>query len=264
MADRAELREPRPGDAVAHALVEPRGRIVDEHAQLQFVQPAGARPAQRHVEHVGAGALAAMTGCNLHVADVQRIALLGHAQHADAFAVGFQDEVFGFAPARIEQVAAPDESMALVIAAHVAVRERLGKRKIARLRGPELIQQSQVGRIEHRAGVKNASRHDSAVAGGCNREFLVAAPASGHERKTQMKKPAQGGLLHFLAERTGLEPATPGVTGRYSNQLNYRSSVASCLAGVASCRRIVCSNDAEIWRPLGDSNPCTHRERVMS
>ena len=28
-----------------------------------------------------------------------------------------------------------------------------------------------------------------------------------------------------LAERTGLEPATPGVTGRYSNQLNYRSDV---------------------------------------
>ena len=27
----------------------------------------------------------------------------------------------------------------------------------------------------------------------------------------------------MLAERTGLEPATPGVTGRYSNQLNYRS-----------------------------------------
>ncbi len=29
--------------------------------------------------------------------------------------------------------------------------------------------------------------------------------------------------LDGLAERTGLEPATPGVTGRYSNQLNYRS-----------------------------------------
>ena len=27
----------------------------------------------------------------------------------------------------------------------------------------------------------------------------------------------------FLAEWTGLEPATPGVTGRYSNQLNYHS-----------------------------------------
>ncbi len=31
------------------------------------------------------------------------------------------------------------------------------------------------------------------------------------------------GLIVMLAERTGLEPATPGVTGRYSNQLNYRS-----------------------------------------
>ena len=30
-----------------------------------------------------------------------------------------------------------------------------------------------------------------------------------------------------MAERTGLEPATPGVTGRYSNQLNYRSAWGS-------------------------------------
>jgi hypothetical protein len=29
--------------------------------------------------------------------------------------------------------------------------------------------------------------------------------------------------VHNLAERTGLEPATSGVTGRHSNQLNYRS-----------------------------------------
>ncbi|MEY4564224.1 MAG: hypothetical protein RLZZ618_3501 [Pseudomonadota bacterium] len=28
----------------------------------------------------------------------------------------------------------------------------------------------------------------------------------------------------MLAEWTGLEPATPGVTGRYSNQLNYHSN----------------------------------------
>jgi hypothetical protein len=28
---------------------------------------------------------------------------------------------------------------------------------------------------------------------------------------------------YLLAEWTGLEPATPGVTGRYSNQLNYHS-----------------------------------------
>jgi hypothetical protein len=30
--------------------------------------------------------------------------------------------------------------------------------------------------------------------------------------------------LISLAEWTGLEPATPGVTGRYSNQLNYHSA----------------------------------------
>ena len=29
-----------------------------------------------------------------------------------------------------------------------------------------------------------------------------------------------------MAEWTGLEPATPGVTGRYSNQLNYHSSTS--------------------------------------
>ena len=32
--------------------------------------------------------------------------------------------------------------------------------------------------------------------------------------------------FEIMAERTGLEPATPGVTGRYSNQLNYRSNRA--------------------------------------
>ena len=31
-------------------------------------------------------------------------------------------------------------------------------------------------------------------------------------------------LFYLLAEWTGLEPATPGVTGRYSNQLNYHSA----------------------------------------
>ncbi len=30
-----------------------------------------------------------------------------------------------------------------------------------------------------------------------------------------------------LAERTGLEPATSGVTGQHSNQLNYRSAFAT-------------------------------------
>jgi hypothetical protein len=40
------------------------------------------------------------------------------------------------------------------------------------------------------------------------------------------KKPAAfaTGFGRDLAEWTGLEPATPGVTGRYSNQLNYHSA----------------------------------------
>ena len=38
-------------------------------------------------------------------------------------------------------------------------------------------------------------------------------------------------LKKVMAERTGLEPATPGVTGRYSNQLNYRSAATKANAG---------------------------------
>ena len=34
-------------------------------------------------------------------------------------------------------------------------------------------------------------------------------------------------LAFYLAVRTGLEPATLGVTGRYSNQLNYRTKFYS-------------------------------------
>jgi hypothetical protein len=42
--------------------------------------------------------------------------------------------------------------------------------------------------------------------------------------KGQQKSPNSELLgLFDLAEWTGLEPATPGVTGRYSNQLNYHS-----------------------------------------
>jgi hypothetical protein len=39
------------------------------------------------------------------------------------------------------------------------------------------------------------------------------------------KSPANHGLAELLkiAVRTGLEPATPCVTGMYSNQLNYRT-----------------------------------------
>ena len=40
--------------------------------------------------------------------------------------------------------------------------------------------------------------------------------------KEKPRRLSQAGF-QMLAEWTGLEPATPGVTGRYSNQLNYHS-----------------------------------------
>ena len=40
----------------------------------------------------------------------------------------------------------------------------------------------------------------------------------------KQKRPAQRAHSKCVAEWTGLEPATPGVTGRYSNQLNYHSA----------------------------------------
>jgi hypothetical protein len=47
---------------------------------------------------------------------------------------------------------------------------------------------------------------------------------SQHECNSFKKKKTSNLLVFlYLAERTGLEPATPGVTGRYSNQLNYHS-----------------------------------------
>ena len=47
----------------------------------------------------------------------------------------------------------------------------------------------------------------------------------------------------FVAEWTGLEPATPGVTGRYSNQLNYHSVTWWVLTG-SNRRPSPCKGDA--------------------
>ncbi len=41
--------------------------------------------------------------------------------------------------------------------------------------------------------------------------------------KDKEKSRCKNNGFSILAEWTGLEPATPGVTGRYSNQLNYHS-----------------------------------------
>ena len=48
-----------------------------------------------------------------------------------------------------------------------------------------------------------------------------------------------------MAQRTGLEPATPGVTGRDSNQLNYRCAYCEWWVMTGSNRRhSACKADA--------------------
>ncbi len=46
--------------------------------------------------------------------------------------------------------------------------------------------------------------------------------SGGTKGGTKKKTPMKG--LEEMADRTGLEPATSGVTGRHSNRLNYRSA----------------------------------------
>ena len=46
-----------------------------------------------------------------------------------------------------------------------------------------------------------------------------------------------------MAQRTGLEPATPGVTGRYSNRLNYR-----CVSVGLRPMEPYCCNSCFIWQ----------------
>ncbi len=60
------------------------------------------------------------------------------------------------------------------------------------------------------------------------------------ERQKQKKRPKvafsvrqglQSDPCSNMAQRTGLEPATPGVTGRYSNRLNYRCALPRVVGG---------------------------------
>jgi hypothetical protein len=62
------------------------------------------------------------------------------------------------------------------------------------------------------------------------RPLTVRIPNSGiRQRKTSQR--LRTNPLNLMAERTGLEPATPGVTGRYSDQLNYRSATLASPRG---------------------------------
>ena len=83
-----------------------------------------------------------------------------------------------------------------------------------------------------------------------------------------MKKASRlGWLFLMLAEWTVLEPATPGVTGRYSNQLNYHSKLLDYAPYETWCKikgpRFLQAPDLD-WRPQRDSNSCYRRERAVS
>src|SRR5574340_1134924 len=66
-----------------------------------------------------------------------------------------------------------------------------------------------------------------------------------HNKTTNTCKKRRTCVRLDLAEWTGLEPATPGVTGRYSNQLNYHSKNYSWWVLTGSNRRhSPCKGDA--------------------
>jgi hypothetical protein len=63
-------------------------------------------------------------------------------------------------------------------------------------------------------------------------------------------------LTTTLAEWTGLEPATSGVTGQHSNRLNYHSAEPGMIQSDAACRnraRIDTARPAEFngWFCIG-------------
>ena len=72
------------------------------------------------------------------------------------------------------------------------------------------------------ANPTSAARTYRGWAAGADRAHITRLPA----KRVDAKKGAGAPFACLLvAEWTGLEPATPGVTGRYSNQLNYHSAL---------------------------------------
>ena len=64
----------------------------------------------------------------------------------------------------------------------------------------------------------------------------------------------------FIADRTGLEPATSAVTGRHSNQLNYRSvlSYYICLIG-----QILLSQERYTYYVIPLGFPVFQRDKLL-
>ena len=69
-----------------------------------------------------------------------------------------------------------------------------------------------------------------------NRKFSGAPYGRVRVRRPHTHKKSLEPKLKAFAVRTGLEPATSGVTGRYSNQLNYRTRVVRTSFSKASAK----------------------------
>ena len=57
-----------------------------------------------------------------------------------------------------------------------------------------------------------------------------------------------------MADRTGLEPATSGVTGRHSNQLNYRSALNLLKHRFAHFEKPAPAASLNVWWVVQGSN----------
>ena len=76
----------------------------------------------------------------------------------------------------------------------------------------------------NRTGLAHVPQAAESLAGDSLRARIRVSRRGDPPVAKKKKGPNKSDLFSLmLAERTGLEPATPGVTGRYSNQLNYRS-----------------------------------------
>ena len=94
-----------------------------------------------------------------------------------------------------------------------------------------------------RASPLRGALRASKLACGAICQTRCAASIQSLATRKRAHPPFGGQALVHLAEWTGLEPATPGVTGRYSNQLNYHSNSWWVLTG-SNRRPSPCKGDA--------------------
>ena len=85
------------------------------------------------------------------------------------------------------------------------------------------------------SGANAVSAHSTRRACFCFTGFPLTAYLRPHERAAIRKMPLTN-VRGIFAVRMGLEPTTPGVTGPYSNQLNYRTR--SCCVWFVSQTRM--------------------------